>query len=375
MKLLDLFAISPSYRFYIQLGLACFIMLFFIILSKTLRKVILKFLTHFNSKMPNFLDELTAALSKPLDYWWILTGLYIGLLASPFVRYPNLIQSELYIGESLHINFAIIPLSLLHRCYGILFTILLTWSAYNCVGLYEKTLINIGSKFTLLDHTLLIRFTSRIIKLMIIIIGLALIIAQCGINIGGIITGVGLGGVAFTFIAKDTLTNIMSGIVLMIDRPFTIGDWIECSSIEGIIEDVSFRSTRIRTFEQGLVIVPNTTLSNDNILNWSTMPKRRVKFTIGVTYDTPKEQLEYFINRLKEILKETPDVEKDTYLVYFNEFGPYSLDISIMYYTFQTRLKDYAALKEAVNLNIMELAKELNISIAFPTKTIQMQSV
>ena len=155
---------------------------------------------------------------------------------------------------------------------------------------------------------------------MIIIMGLALIIAQCDINIPGIMTGVGLSGVAFTFIAKDTLTNIMS-----------------------------FRSTRIRTFEQGLVIVPNTTLSNDNILNWSTMPKRRAKFTIGVTYDTPKEQLEYFITRLKESLKETPDIEKDTYLVYFNEFGPYSLDIVVMYYTFNTRLKDYTALKEAVN--------------------------
>lgn len=375
MKLLDLFSISPSYRFYIQLGLACFIMLFFIILSKTLRKGILKFFTHFNSKLPNFLDELTSVLSKPLDYWWILTGLYIGLLISPFVHYPNFIQPELYISEDLQINLALIPHSLLNRCYGILFTTLLTWGAYNCVDLYEKALINIGSKFTLLDHTLLIRFTSRIIKLVTIIIGIALIIAQCDINIAGIITGVGLSGVAFTFIAKDTLTNIMSGVVLMIDRPFTIGDWIECGSIEGIIEDVSFRSTRIRTFEQGLVIIPNTTLSNDNILNWSTMPKRRAKFTIGVTYDTPKEQLEHFIKCLKESLVQTPDIEKDTYLVYFNEFGPYSLDIVVMYYTFHTGLKDYSMLKESVNLNIMELAKELDISIAFPTQTIQMQSL
>lgn len=374
MKLFDLFAIPSAYRFYIQLGLACFIILFFITLSKTLRKVIIKFLTHFNNKIPNFLDELTTALSKPLDCWWILTGFYSGLLVSPFINYPKLAQSELYINEELQISFAVIPLSSLHVCYGIIFTLLLTWTAYNSVAIYEQVLINIGSKFTLLDHTLLIRFTSKITKLVIIIIGIALIIAQLGINIGGIVTGVGLGGVAFTFVAKDTLTNIMSGVVLMIDRPFTIGDWIQCGSIEGIIEDVSFRSTRIRTFEQGLVIVPNATLSNDNILNWSTMPKRRSKFTIGVTYDTPQNQLEYFIKRIQEILEQTSDVENETYLVYFDEFGGYSLNIVVMYYTFQTSLKDYIALKEAVNLDIMALAEELNISMAFPTQTIQMQS-
>lgn len=374
MKLFDLLTVSAAYRFYIQLGLACFTFIFFIILSKTMRKGTLKFLTHFNNKLPNFLDELTTALSKPLDYWWILTGLYVGLLISPFVHYPNLKQSELIINESVQLNLAIIPLSLVNLCYTVLFIILLTWGTYNCVDIYEQILINIGSKFTLLDNSLLIRFTSRIIKLMIIIIGGALVILQFNVNLAGIFTGVGLGGVAFTFVAKDTLTNIMSGVVLMIDRPFTIGDWIQCGSIEGTIEDVSFRSTRIRTFDQGLVIVPNATLSNDNILNWSTMPKRRAKFTLGVTYDTTKNQLETFVTHLKDILAQMPEIENETYLVYFKDFGDYSLDIEVMYYTFHTSLKDYTTLKEAVNLKIMDLASELKIEMAFPTQTIQMQS-
>ena len=373
MNLSDLLKVSAGYRFYIQLGLALFTFIFFIILSKTLRKATLKFFGHFSNKIPNFLDELTTALSKPLDYWWILTGLYVGLLISPFVYYPHFKQSELIINENLVINLALIPYSFVNLGYTVCFILLLTWGAYNCVDIYEQILVNIGSKFTLLDHSLLIRFTSRIIKLMIIIIGSALIIVQFDINIAGIFTGVGLGGVAFTFVAKDTLTNIMSGVVLMIDRPFTIGDWIECGSIEGIIEDVSFRSTRIRTFEQGLVIVPNATLSNDNILNWSTMPKRRAKFTLGVAYDTSKEQLENFITQIKETLEQMEEIEKNTYLVYFKDFGDYSLNIEIMYYTFQTGLKDYTALKEVINLKIMDLASQLHVEMAFPTQTIKMQ--
>ena len=352
MNLSDLLKVSAGYRFYIQLGLALFTFIFFIILSKTLRKTTLKFFGHFSNKIPNFLDELTTALSKPLDYWWILTGLYVGLLISPFVYYPHFKQSELIINENLVINLALIPYSFVNLGYTVCFILLLTWGAYNCVDIYEQILVNIGSKFTLLDHSLLIRFTSRIIKLMIIIIGSALIIVQFDINIAGIFTGVGLGGVAFTFVAKDTLTNIMSGVVLMIDRPFTIGDWIECGSIEGIIEDVSFRSTRIRTFEQGLVIVPNATLSNDNIL---------------------KEQLENFITQIKETLEQMEEIEKNTYLVYFKDFGDYSLNIEIMYYTFQTGLKDYTALKEVINLKIMDLASQLHVEMAFPTQTIKMQ--
>nr|WP_307990028.1 mechanosensitive ion channel family protein [uncultured Niameybacter sp.] len=374
MKLFDLFLIPKPYHFYVKLGLALFVTLFFILLSKTLRKVIIKFFTHFNTKLPNFLDELNLALSSPIDYWLRLTGLYIGLMLSPFVAYTHMTQTELYISEELKINLAIIPINLVHTIYGLICIILMTWAAYNCVSVYENVLMDVGSKFTLLDHKLLIRFTSKIIRLAIIILGIILMITQLGINIGGILTGVGLGGVAFTFVAKDSLTNIMSGVVLMIDRPFNIGDWIQCGSIEGIVEDVSFRSTRIRTFDQGLVVVPNATIANDNILNWSTMEKRRIKFSLGVTYDTPKEKLEAFVTNLTEILAQMDTIEKDTSLVYFDEFKAYSLNIVVQCYTLQTSLKDYVRVREQLNFEIMKLANALEVDLAFPTQTIQVQN-
>ncbi|MEF9958532.1 MAG: mechanosensitive ion channel family protein [Niameybacter sp.] len=374
MKLFDLFSIPKPYHFYIQLALALIVTLGLLLLSKTLRKVIIKFFTHFNDKLPNFLDELNLAFAKPLDYWLRISSLYMGLILSPFVAYNHLNQVELYINESLQINLAIVPIKSLHMVYGLLCIALATWATYNSVNIYEDILMEIGSKFMLLDHQLLIRFTGKIIRLTIILIGIMMMITQLNIKIAGILTGVGLGGVAFTFIAKDTLTNIMSGVVLMIDRPFTIGDWVQCGSIEGIIEDVSFRSTRIRTFEQGLVIVPNTTLANDNILNWSTMPKRRVRFSLGVTYDTSSDKLQTFMDQLKESLAQNDLIEKDTSLVYFDDFGDFSLNIIVLFYALQTDLKSYSALKQQVNLDIMRLAAELEVNIAFPTQTIQIQN-
>ncbi|WP_082238810.1 mechanosensitive ion channel family protein [Niameybacter massiliensis] len=374
MKLFDLFSIPKPYQFYIHLGLALFVTLALLLLSKTLRKMIIKFFTHFDNKIPNFLEELNMAIAKPLDYWLRLTSIYIGLLMSPFVIYTHFTQTELYINETLQLSFAIFPTTLVHTLYGLICIALITWGTYNSVNLYEMALVGIGSRFTTLDHTLLIRFTSKIIRLAIIILGAMLMISQLNINIAGILTGVGLGGVAFTFIAKDTLTNIMSGVVLMVDRPFTIGDWVQCGSIEGIIEDVSFRSTRIRTFEQGLVIVPNATLANDNILNWSTMPKRRVRFSLGVTYSTSRQKLELLMSKLKESLAQFDTIEKDTSLVYFDDFGDFSLNIIVLFYTFQTDLKSYSALKQQVNLEIMRLAEELDVDIAFPTQTIQIQN-
>ena len=166
----------------------------------------------------------------------------------------------------------------------------------------------------------------------------------------------------------------MSGIVLMIDKPFVIGDWLEIGTIEGIIEDVSFRSTRIRTFTQGLVVVPNATLSNDNIINWSLMPKRRVLFELGVSYDTTEQQLTYIVEAIKKILASDEDIEKDTSIVAFDHFGDYALQIRIMYFTLKVSLAEYAEIKERINLQLLQLAEQHQITIAFPTQEIRLKN-
>ncbi|MGL4800115.1 MAG: mechanosensitive ion channel family protein [Cellulosilyticaceae bacterium] len=362
----------PSYAFFIQLGSALIVFLIFLLLRKLVHNGIFNFFKRKQHLLTDILDEMTSSLERPLDYLWVLTGGYLAIMISPFVNYPTFKQPLLIIGE-IELSLHFIPFDFLNKGYATLFIIGLTWAAYNFVDIYEKLLLRIGSKFTLFDNALIIRFTAKIIKFIVMVIGIGIIISQF-IELGNILTGVGIAGAAFTFIAKDTLTDIMSGVVLMVDTPFTIGDWVAIGSLEGIVEDVSFRSTRIRTFEQGLVVIPNATLANDNILNWSTMPKRRYRFSLGITYDTPKETLTTFIEALKNELHSLEAIESDSLLVFFDNYGDFSLNIMVQYFTTNTDLKSYSALKEQVNLIIMDLAHTHQVTIAFPTQTIHLQN-
>lgn len=373
MEFLESLSIS-HYYFYIKLGISLLLLLSFILFRKLMHRVILKFFNKEKSKFPEIFDDFALAIEKPLDYLWIVTGIYFAFLSSPFIQSVYLKQPPLHINETLQIHLDFIALGLLNQLYGALFIIAIIWGSYNFVDIYEKILLTIGTRFTLMDNALIIRFTSKIIKFLILIIGIGLVTAQF-VDIASIITSVGIAGAAFTFIAKDTLTNILSGIVLMIDKPFTIGDWIQVGGIEGTVEDVSFRSTRIRTFEQGLIVMPNTTLSNDNILNWSLMPKRRSRFSFGLTYDTTCVDIEAFVATVKNKLASYEAIEKDTILVYFDNFGNFSLNLIIQYFTSSTDLKGYTSLKEKVNLMLLDLANTSGIDIAFPTQTLKVETV
>lgn len=373
MEFLESLSIS-HYYFYIKLGISLLLLLSFILFRKLMHRVILKFFNKEKSKFPEIFDDFALAIEKPLDYLWIVTGIYFAFLSSPFIQSVYLKQPPLHINETLQIHLDFIALGLLNQLYGALFIIAIIWGSYNFVDIYEKILLTIGTRFTLMDNALIIRFTSKIIKFLILIIGIGLVTAQF-VDIASIITSVGIAGAAFTFIAKDTLTNILSGIVLMIDKPFTIGDWIQVGGIEGTVEDVSFRSTRIRTFEQGLIVMPNTTLSNDNILNWSLMPKRRSRFSFGLTYDTTCVDIEAFVATVKNKLASYEAIEKDTILVYFDNFGNFSLNLIIQYFTSSTDLKGYTSLKEKVNLMLLDLANTSGIDIAFPTQTLKVETI
>ncbi|MFP3359363.1 mechanosensitive ion channel family protein, partial [Planococcus sp. SIMBA_143] len=121
-----------------------------------------------------------------------------------------------------------------------------------------------------IDH-ILIPFFSKALRLIIVAIGISVIAQEFEYDINGFVAGLGIGGLAFALAAKDALANLFGGIIIITEKPFTIGDWIKTPSVEGTIEDISFRSTKVRTFAQALVTVPNATLSNEAITNWSKM--------------------------------------------------------------------------------------------------------
>ena len=199
------------------------------------------------------------------------------------------------------------------------------------------------------------------------------VLSETGINVATLITGIGLGGLTIALAAQDTAQNLFGGLVILLDKPFQVDDWISTPDIEGVVEDITFRSTRVRTFPNALVVVPNSTLVSSPITNWSRMNKRRASFTVELTYNTTEAQLQRCISRITEMINQNPEVLADDTVVAFNSFQDSSLEISVLFYTRATSFSAFQKIKEQVNYGIMKIVEEEGASFAFPTQTVYLQ--
>ncbi|MGI6226826.1 MAG: mechanosensitive ion channel family protein, partial [Peptococcales bacterium] len=144
--------------------------------------------------------------------------------------------------------------------------------------------------------------------------------------------------------------------------------------VEGTVEEMGFRSTKVRTFAQALVTVPNSVISKNPITNWSKMGKRRINYRLGLTYNTTSDQLRECVKRLREMLKSHPEVHPETIFVYFERFGDNSLEIFLYFFTKTTNWQKFLEAQEDINLQIMDILKELDLSVALPTRSIHIEN-
>ena len=189
-------------------------------------------------------------------------------------------------------------------------------------------------------------------------------------KVSALIAGLGLGGFAIALGLQDTLANLFGSIFILFDRPFKVGDRIQVEGVDGIVEDIGMRSTKIRTLSKTLAALPNKTVASTKIDNFAAMTKRKVKQTIGVTYDTNADQMEHAVAEIKKLILDNDSVDKDFILVRFTDFGDSSLNISIIYFTNTIEYDGYLAVKEKINLDIMRKLVELGLSMAFPSRTV-----
>lgn len=246
----------------------------------------------------------------------------------------------------------------------------LVWGGFKVTDLVGEWLtVQAGKTETKYDD-LLVPMLKRSAKIFITAIGLIYIASAFSIEILPLLTGLGIGGLAVAFAAKDTIENFFGSVAVILDRPFEIGDWIYVNDVEGTVEDLGFRSTRIRTFYNSLVTVPNATLVRAKVDNYGRRKYRRFKTMINVTYDTPPEKIEAFCAGIREIIKLHPYTRKDYYHVWLNAFGPHSLDI-LVYMFFECpdwsiELRE----KHRFMLDVVRLADRLGVEFAFPTQTL-----
>ncbi|MCR9161257.1 MAG: mechanosensitive ion channel family protein [Nannocystaceae bacterium] len=206
----------------------------------------------------------------------------------------------------------------------------------------------------------------------LVVAGVVMIIQNLGYSAASLLAGFGLGGAALAFASKDTVANFFGSIVIFVDRPFQIGDWVEVGDVEGTVETVGIRVTRIRTFANALLTIPNATFTTSPINNWSRMRKRRIKMTIGLTYDTTPDKMRQAVEAVRDIIRNDDRLHQDFFLVNFFDFGASSLDIFCYLFTRTTNWAEHMQIREEFMLRVMEAMQGLGLEFAFPTTTVHL---
>lgn len=215
-------------------------------------------------------------------------------------------------------------------------------------------------------------FASRTLKVVVIIVGVLIGLQNFGVNVTALLAGLGIGGVALAFAAQDTVANVFGTITIILDRPFKLGDHIKAGDTEGTIEEVGFRSTRIRTLYNSIVYIPNSVMAKERIDNLSERNGWiRFRHSLGFTYEATTEQINAFAEKLRSALLEDPSVDRDRIVVNLNSFGDSSLNVLVNFHYNLTDsgISDATKVNDYLNL-ISKLSADQKLSFAFPTRTL-----
>lgn len=222
------------------------------------------------------------------------------------------------------------------------------------------------------DHV--IPIIRKVLRVFVVIIGGLFILQNLDVNITALLAGLSIGGLAVALAAQDTLKNFFGSLMIFLDKPFSIGHWITSGEIDGTVEDVGFRSTRIRTFRNSLYYVPNGRLADSAIDNHGLRQFRRFFMHIAITYDTPPDLIEVFVQGLRKIVDNHPKTRKDFYIVEFNEMGDFSLRIMFYIFFAVPTWPEELKVRHEVLIEIVRLAEKLGVRFAFPTSTLHMEN-
>ena len=257
---------------------------------------------------------------------------------------------------------------------GIEFLIVLTitWLVTRLLdALYRQYLVPLAdASETDLDDQLL-PIISRGTKIGLWSLGIIVALNNVGYDVGAILAGLGIGGLALAMAAKDTVSNMFGGVTIFTDQPFTINERIKIEGFDGVVEEIGIRSTRLRTREGRLVTIPNSIFAAKPVENVTREPSRRVVLDLGLTYDTSPDEMRQALAIVEEIINEHPGLE-DQKTVSFNNFGDFALGIHVRYYI--RKEADIWPTKSEVSLAIMERFAAAGLNMAYPTQTIYMES-
>lgn len=261
----------------------------------------------------------------------------------------------------------------LHRYYDNFLTFFL---AINVIVLLFYAVDALASVFVRLSQTAtsynysgqLIPYGAKATKVLIGVLGVLIALQSFGLNVMSLMAGLGLGGLALALAAQDTAANLFGSVAIMLDNPFKVGDWIKLKDSEGTVEEIGFRSTRIRTFYNSVLTLPNSTIAKELVDNMGVRPARRIRQVLGITYETPLAVIPQFCDQVRAKILSHSEVNPNSVTVHFNNFNASSLDILVNFHIRVFTGPEEMALQQKIFLEILQVAADLKVNFAYPTQ-------
>ena len=335
--------------FQILIGIGIFFI--FLIFRGIISKVIIKRLEAISKKTTNKLDDtFVHAMEGPARFLPIVLGFFIA---------------------SYYMSFGEDARAVVDTINRTLITILIFWLIHQVVEPISYILSGLDKMLT----RELIGWIIKSLKILIFILGLAAVLELWGIKIGPIIAGLGLFGVAVALGAQDLFKNLISGILVLVEKRFKIGDWILVEGIiEGIVEKIGFRSTVIRKFDKSLAIIPNFQFAENAVINISETTNWRIDWAITLQYDTTVDQLKKVRNEIESYINENNDFEKSVGVVVgVEKFSDSSIDMRVRCFTASSSFTAWLEVKEKLAIEIKQIVEKNNAAFAFPSQSIYIE--
>ena len=291
---------------------------------------------------------LLRSLQSPLERMAFYSGLYLALTSLPWAI-PGLTK-------------------FLFTAYKIATTLLFCQGLYNASEVADLLLASCSPEIR--SNKTLRSLLDTTYKVLVIILGVATCAQIVGFPIGSIVAGAGLIGLTISLAAQETASNIFSGIVILIDKPFAVGDWILVGDVEGEVIDINFRSIKIRSLDKTVSVITNSKVCSSIIVNCAMRSTRPYKFTLGVTYNTSRAKLEQLMADLTAMLEASPYVEKGSALVRLTSFGDSSINLLVSAYLLTNQSGTFLQMQNDLNLNVMDVMQKNNVDFAFPSTTV-----
>lgn len=334
--------------------IALSIILFFYFLRTPLSRIVMGFLKKLTKRTSTTADDkIINALEEPFKFSFIVLGFFFAKEWLDVKSYETMLNSII---KSLSV-----------------FTIF--WIFYRLIHEFNSIFAIFSSRLGRPLNEDIENFIIKFSKVLIVVLGILMFLQSWGVNVTAFIASLGLGGLAFALAAKDTAANLFGSLVIFADRPFKIGDWVEVDGVEGTVEEIGIRSTRIRTFPQSQATIPNATVANSIVTNWTRMGKRRSQGILGLTYNTSSTQIEAILKDMRATIENNEKLHEDGIVLVFESFGDSALNIKYRYFTKTTNYNEFLEIVQKMNIDFMHIIEKHGSSFAFPSQSLYIENL